>query len=650
MIRKKGLLIGLVSIFFIIVMIRITWLGFIKKDYYNQLLKEKTEIYISGSSAPRGRILDRKGRVIVDNIGVKTIVYHKLANVTTKEELKIAQMVASNLDLIQPVEDDILKEYYLAKYSQEAQKLITDQEYQMLKERKITLNDIKNYQFERIDQSILDSLDEEEKKISLVYHQMQNGYNYENKVLFTNISDKEYANILEDNIPGIFGEISWQRTYPYQMALKGIIGNVGKITKENKEYYLNKGYNITDLVGTSYLEAQYEDYLKGQNARYLVQADNSLKLVSEAQKGNDLVLNIDIDVQLKLEEILKEKILKAKGEKNTEYYKETYAIISDPNNGGIIAMAGKRYLGNDSWQDVTSNIINTSYTVGSVVKAASISVGYKNKIIDIGTKMKDSCIKLYLVPQKCSYKPLGIVDDVTALKESSNYYQFLIAIGLTNQKYYYNMKLNVTRNHFKIYRDTFEEFGLGRLSGIDLPNEQSGITGQAIADDLFLNLAIGQYDTYTPIQLSSYINAIANGGKVYAPSLMKEIKNDKEIILKNNYLIKNTINLEEKYMQRIRLGFNLVTTKGTGRGYFSADINSAGKTGTSETFYDSNSDGKMDVKTITTSFVGFFPYENPEYSIVLISPNISNYNGKDEYISRVNRYISKSITDFLFEK
>lgn len=650
MTRKKGLLIGLVSIFFIIVMIRITWLGFIKKDDYNQLLKEKTEIYVSGSSAPRGRILDRKGRVIVDNIGVKTIVYHKLANVTTKEELKIAKKVASNLDLIQPVEDDILKEYYLAKYSQEAQKLITDQEYQMLKERKITLNDIKNYQFERIDQSILDSLDEEEKKISLVYHQMQNGYNYENKVLFTNISDKEYANILEDNIPGIFGEISWQRTYPYQMALKGIIGNVGKITKENKEYYLNKGYNITDLVGTSYLEAQYEDYLKGQNARYLVQADNSLKLVSEAQKGNDLVLNIDIDVQLKLEEILKEKILKAKGEKNTEYYKETYAIISDPNNGGIIAMAGKRYLGNDSWQDVTSNIINTSYTVGSVVKAASISVGYKNKIIDIGTKMKDSCIKLYLVPQKCSYKPLGIVDDVTALKESSNYYQFLIAIGLTNQKYNYNMKLNVTSNHFKIYRDTFEEFGLGRLSGIDLPNEQLGITGQDIADDLFLNLAIGQYDTYTPIQLSSYINAIANGGKVYAPSLMKEIKNDKEIILKNNYLIKNTINLEEKYMKRIRLGFNLVTTKGTGRGYFSADINSAGKTGTSETFYDSNSDGKMDVKTITTSFVGFFPYENPEYSIVLISPNISNYNGKDEYISRVNRYISKSITDFLFEK
>ena len=649
MTKRNIFLYLVVSLFFIVVVFRLTQLMFVDKDHYEKLLKEKTEIYIYGASAPRGKILDSKGRVIVDNVGVKTISYHKLDDVTTSEELEIAHKLAKNLELEEEISDVILKEYYLAKYPDEAKKLITDEEYQMLEERKITLEEIKKLKLERITDNILNSLTEEERKTSLIYAKMQEGYSYENKVIASNVSDKDYANILEENIPGVFGEITWQRTYPYGETLKSILGSVGKITKENKEYYLSNDYNITDLVGTSYLEQQYEEYLKGENAKYIVQSDNSLKLVEEAKRGNDLVLNIDIDVQLELEKVLEEKILKAKQEKNTEYFKETYAVISDPNTGGIIAIAGKRYLGNDSWQEVTSNIINTSYTVGSVVKAASISVGYKNNIIDIGTKMKDACVKLYLTPEKCSYKSLGVVDDVNALKESSNYYQFQIAIGLTNQKYKYNMKLNATSDHFKIYRDTFKEFGLGTLSGIDLPNEELGITGKTVADDLFLNLSIGQYDTYTPIQLSSYINAVANSGTVYAPALMKEIKNDEKIVLKNNYLAKNIVNLEDKYMERIRTGFNLVTTKGTGRGYFSSNVNSAGKTGTSETFYDSDLDGIVDAKTITTSFVGFFPYENPMYSIVLISPNISNYSTDDEYISRVNRHISKSITDFLFE-
>lgn len=622
---------------------------FINKNYYEKLLKEKTEVYVYGASAPRGKILDNKGRIIVDNIGVKTIVYHKLNNITKNQELKIAEKLAINLMLKEKISEDILKKYYLAKYPDIVNLLITEKEYLMVEERKLTNEDIEDLKLARINDTMLSQLTEEEKQASLIYSKMQTGYSYENKVIATSVSDEVYANILEQNIPGIFGEIAWRRTYPYGDTLKSVLGSVGKITKETKDIYLNNGYNITDIVGTSYLEKQYEEYLKGQNAKYIVQSDNSLKLISEAKKGNDLVLNIDIDVQLKLDEVLEEKILKAKQEKNTEYFKETYAIISDPSTGGIIAMSGKRYLGNDSWQEVTSNIINTSYTVGSVVKAASISVGYKNNVIDIGTKMKDSCIKLYLTPEKCSYKPLGVVDDVNALKESSNYYQFQIAIGVTNQKYKYNMKLNATKEHFQIYRNTFTEFGLGTLSGIDLPNEELGITGQTIADDLLLNLSIGQYDTYTPIQLASYINAVANKGNVYSPSLMKEIHNEDKVVLKNNYLAKNKVDLEDKYMDRIRTGFNLVTTKGTGRGYFSSTINSAGKTGTSETFYDSNLDGLADTKTITTSFVGFFPYENPEYSIVLISPNVSNYSNEDEYISRVNRHISKSITDFLFE-
>ena len=243
---------------------------------------------------------------------------------------------------------------------------------------------------------------------------------------------------MEANIPGVFGGITWERVYPYNDTLKTILGNVGNISKETKDYYLNKGYSLSDTVGTSYLELQYEDYLRGKKALYKVMKNNTLQLISPEEKGNDLVLNIDIDIQLKLDEIVKNKILKAKKEKNTGYYKESYVVLSNPITGAIIALTGQRYLNDKSFQDVTTNIINTSYTVGSVVKGATITVGYNNNIIDENTKVVDSCVKLYLVPEKCSYKRLGTVNDITALKESSNYYQFLIAIGLTNQKYHYN--------------------------------------------------------------------------------------------------------------------------------------------------------------------------------------------------------------------
>jgi cell division protein FtsI/penicillin-binding protein 2 len=287
--------------------------------------------------------------------------------------------------------------------------------------------------------------------------------------------------------------------------------------------------------------------------------------------------------------------------------------------------------------------------MGSVVKGATIAVGYQNNIIDIGTKMTDSCIKLYMVPEKCSFKKLGVLDDITALMNSSNYYQFQIAIGLTGNAYKYNMKLNATSEHFKTYRDTLESFGLGGLTGIDLPYEQKGIQGKIISDDLLLNLSIGQYDTYTPIQLTQYINTIANGGIKLVPSLMKQIKDKDNIILENDYQILSEVELDEKYFSRIREGMNLVLMKGTGRGYVNYSLNPAGKTGTSESFYDSNNDNKNDVKTITKAFAGFIPYNNPKYSVVVISPHISYDNPKNSYISNVNRHITRAITDFLFE-
>jgi len=651
--RSIYIILILIFLFFICVGTRIGYLSIVKGNYYKEKLKTKTEIYLEGSSAPRGRILDTNGKVLVDNIGVKTIVYNKLDNTTIQEEIDIAYTLANILNTEYQENIKETKSFWVVQNIDASNALITEEEYQKLEERKITKADISKYKYERITADILKEFNNLDREAAHIYSLMNKGYSYEKKLITDKVSDSEYAQVLEAKIMGVTGEMTWERTYPYGNSLKSIFGTIGAIPNEQKEYYIKNGYSLNDTVGISYLEKYYEEYLKGEKALYKVNKDNTLSVVKEAKKGNDLVLSIDIDLEVKVEEILKKQIVKAKKDANTEYYKESYVIVSEPSTGAIKAISGLRLIGNTkdpSFQEVTPNIINSSYTPGSVVKAASMTVGYQNNIVEVGKKIKDGCVKLYLVPEKCSYKKLGYLDDIGALRNSSNYYQFMIAINLTGVKYKSNMELKVTKEHFDIYRNTFASFGLGIKTGIDLPGESLGITGKKVAGDLLLNLAIGQYDTYTPIELVQYINTVANNGIKKSPALMqKVIDSSNRIILKNNYLEISKVDIKNEHMSRIKTGLNEVLTLGTGRGHINVKYNPAGKTGTSESFYDSNSDDIADVETISSLFVGFAPVDKPKYSIVVISPNVSHNNGDIEYKSKVNRYISKEVTDFLFE-
>ena len=633
----------LVIFLFCILGVRLISIRASKEEYQEKLLA-KTEVYVSGSSAPRGRILDTNGNVLVDNIGVKTIYYNKIKGINIEDEIEIAKKLADILT-IDAAGTKALKDYWLVTNSN-GESLITEEEYKLLEERKLTNNDITDLKYERITEEMLNSFSDIEKKAAHIYSLMNDGYVYSKKEILKDVSESEYAKVIESNIPGVTGELSWERIYLYGDTLKNIFGSIGLIPEERKEEYLSSGYELTDTVGLSYLEFEYEEYLKGTKAEYLVNSDNTLTLVSEEKRGNDLVLSIDINLQLKVEEIIKDKIILGDKYPNTDYYKDSYALVSDPNNGSILAIAGIRRNDDGLWSDISLNTINKSFTIGSAVKGATIAVGYKYGLIEMDKYITDSCVKLYLVPEKCSFKSLGRINDLTALAYSSNYYQYLIAIGLTGNTYKPNIKLNATEEHFNIYRNMLASFGLGVKTEIDLPGEQTGIIGKTIADDLLLNLAIGQYDTYTPVEVLQYINSLATGKRT-ALSLMKEIKSNDDVILNNESTVLNEIELEQVYLDRIREGLKLVLSEGTGRIYVDKSINAAGKTGTSESFYDSNSDGSVDVATITSTFAGYFPSDNPKFSVVVITPNISHNNGSNDTMYYGASKITKDITNYL---
>ena len=603
-----------------------------------------------GLSARRGRIFDVNGKVLVDNIGVNTLVYNKNNNTSIKEK-DLALKLASVLEISEKSYNELnLKQFYLLEHDN-GKDLITTEEYDLFKKRKLTSDDIHALKMSRITEEMIDTLSETEKKASTIYYNLNKGYSYQNKIIKKDLSDLEVALISEMDLPGVIVTLTWERTYPYGDTLRSIFGSISNnfIPKELKSYYLDKGLSLDSTVGMSNLELEYDDYLRGKDALYNVDQFGKVTKIEEEKPGSDLYLSIDIDTQLKVEEILKREMLLAKKARNTEYYNHSYVMVGHPLTGEIVAMSGLQLIDDHFW-DITSTAISSSYTVGSIVKGASMSVGYKQGLIEKGKKVTDSCIKVYGVQEKCSWTRLGLIDDIRAMAQSSNYFQFLTAVKMTNPNYKWNSKLNANIDHFNIYRDVFKSYGLGTLTGIDLPNERTGIIGKTVSDDLLLNLTIGQYDTYTPIEVFQYINTLANNGIRLKPSLMKKIVTEDGQTIENEVSILNNAILNEEDMTRVQMGLREVMISGTGRNYTNKTVSSAGKTGTSETFVDTDNDGKMDTKTISSSFIMYAPFENPEYSIIIMSPNISRSNGTSSYKYSLNLRVNKQIYAYLFNK
>ena len=621
----------------------------IRNDYYKEKLKTLNNYVVYGSSAPRGRIYDRNGVLLVDNKPVKTIVYS--GSYTIDEKLETIKNLKNLIELdLKKVTDNMLREYYLVTNSTLVNQKISDLEWQQYNNRLISSDELYELKKERITDSELETIDKED---AYLFYLINKGYSYDDKIIKENVSEEEYAKIAEslDSLKGIDVTTTWDRVYLYGDTFKTILGSIGTIPSEKINDYLAKGYSRNDLVGISFLEYQYEDILKGTKDKYIV--SNGVKvLVEEGSKGNDIYLTIDINLQLAVEEIMKEQMLKAKSEPNSEYYDHSFVIISNPSNGEILAMAGKKISkvsGEYKIYDYAAGITTSPVTVGSVIKGASHIVGYNTGNITFGEVRDDVCIKLKGAPQKCSYKYYGHIDDLEALKYSSNTYQFRTAMKVANFNYSYNSPFKITNDAFNIYRTTFNEFGLGIKTNIDLPVESLGLIGKDDQDGLLLDFAIGQYDTYTPIQLTQYINTLANDGVRVRPHILKKyVKNNEFVNIET--IIEGTVNTEKKYIERVQEGFKMVMDHGgTGYKYIDLEFNPVGKTGTSQSFLDTDNDGKIDTGTITNTFAGYAPSDNPIVSFVVVSPDVGHYQGKTDYHTFVNRKISYEVSKKFFE-
>lgn len=648
----------IISIFLIIVFLFIIFflakIMFLDKEEYQNKLALKTEKVYYGPNPPRGNIYDRNGKMLVGNVLIKSIVFDN-DEVSEEEKLSLADKIKDNIIIdYSDLTNDEVKNYYLVKNKEKLENKLTNKEKIKKNNKEYTETEYNILLKEKITDEELESINNVEKEVAKIYSLMNKGYSYEQKVIKEEASEVEFAYFSEneEKLDGFKAVTSYKRVYPYGEVFKTFLGSIGTIPKEEKEEYLNKGYELNDKVGVSYLEKQYEEYLKGQKESYTVDSKGKKTVLTKSVKGNDLYLSIDIDLQQEVENIVKEEMLRAKNESNTKYYNEEFVILSNPKTGEILASVGKQILKNNNGTNIVdsmTSLVMNPVTPGSIVKGASHLVGYETGAIYFGKGMQDSCVKILNTPEKCSWKRLGYIDDLDALRLSSNYYQFMVAIKIGKGNYRYNRGLKLDKSGFKTYRDIFKQFGLGSKTEIDLPEEGKGYVGSDENASHLLDFPIGQYDTYTPMQLIQYINTLATSGERYKLHFLNRVVSPEDEVVKDNTkTLINKVKAKKENMARVRLGLSLVTQSGTGTGYVDSYLEPSGKTGTSQSFIDTNNDGKIDTETISTLFGAYMPRDNPKLSIVVISPNIGLEGAN--YRSKVTKRITNKVTNLYFNK
>ncbi|AIU82499.1 peptidoglycan D,D-transpeptidase FtsI family protein [Bacillus velezensis] len=673
--KKKSLPIRL-NFLFLVAFLIFTWIivelgikQIVQGDDYKNAANKQEESDVS-TAVPRGKIYDRNLNPIVTNKALNAITYTRSASTTQAQRLKIAKKLSGMIKVsTKKVTERDKKDYWMLTRPDEAKKLITAEENQKAEDKKLSDDDLYQLQLKRITDKQLNELTSKDMQILAIKRQMDSGYSLTPQYIKNEgVSAKEMAVVSEhlDELPGVDVTSDWERSYPNKGLLKSVLGSVSSsnegLPSNLLEHYLSLGYSRNDRVGKSYLEYQYENLLQGQKEKVRNVTDSSgnvtdTETVSKGKAGDDLVLTIDTELQKDVEKIIEKNLRAAKARPSTQLLDRAFVVMMDPRNGEVLTMAGKQIKqvdGKYKIDDYALGTMTSSYNMGSAVKGATLLTGYQTGAIKIGNIFTDEVLNIKGSPPKKSVSVMGPINDLTALERSSNVYMFKTAIAIGKGKYISGHSLPLDYSAFDKFRYYFSEFGLGVKTGIDLPNEATGYVGTKRQSGFLLDFAIGQYDTYTPLQMAQYVSTIANGGYRMKPQVVKEVRKPSKkgigaVVESVNPEVMNRLDMTESEIKRVQQGFKLVMNgaQGTARANFAnKSYNPAGKTGTAQAFYDGPIKSRTGAYTYNTTLVAYAPADHPEVAISVVVPwAYEDYN--DRY--SITNDIGEAALDKYFE-
>lgn len=637
------LLIGL----FLIVWINLFSIQILRNKEYIEKLNNFTKTY-QNMASPRGEIRDRNGEILVANQERLAIVYYPPLNISSNEEWDLAYQFAEDFEIdISTLTQRDLKDVFLVNFPKEAESLVTEEEWDAYYDGKLTDNGIYQLKIERLTNTHLNQLTEMMIKAYQVKQAMNQAPRFNLKTIKDNVSIDEISFLIANSstYKGFDVYVYFDRSYPYDTMLRGLLGGVTSskqgLLSERLNYYLALGYSRNSSMGRSGVEYQYENLLKGEDTAYTVDYnDQGLAIFNEAivgVKGQDLRTSIDVNLQLKVEEILTNNFIQEANNPYRKYMDTIYVVVSDPRTGDILSLAGMK-----KEDDVIYNNPVATYTeslaAGSSIKGATMYLGYNEELVRFNEFIVDEPIKIADTPLKKSLHDLGRINDLVALSKSSNVYMFHIAMRLGGANYVYNGPLNIDKQAFTTIRNTFSQFGLGTLTGIDVPNETVGYIGTSTLGGHLLDFVIGQYDTYTPMQLAQYINTIANDGVRVKPRVVIEasVTNSNMTSYTNPVTVLSTLE-NVPAIERVQDGFRLCVTDGYCTALKDLPVAVAAKTGTAEAFMSDEAGNYFD--SPNSLLVSYAPFESPEISIACAIPHAWNDTSQTNACLRISRDI-----------
>ncbi|WP_027089573.1 peptidoglycan D,D-transpeptidase FtsI family protein [Thomasclavelia saccharogumia] len=554
------------------------------------------------TDAPRGEIVDRNYVKLVQNTNVICATYYAPKKIKDEQLKTSAKFLAKTINLdTSSISTRNKKDYFIIAYPDLADELVSDEEKAKLKEQNNYDSALLNLQIERITDEMLEEyMDENTLKYTHFYYLMKS-CSSGSSVLAEGISEEE-ASIIGENIdilPGIDVTTDWSRQYVYDREFSQVLGRVTTkkqgLPSEMKNELLALGYQNDSRVGVSGLEAQYENILRGSDSSYTLNYDSSGNPIVTSTKsgtaGSNIRLSIDWELQQFADSIIEEELVKMNSQ--NKFFNKMFFTLMDPYTGEIIVMSGK--IINKETGEVTDyaagNYLDANL-IGSTIKGGTLYTAFKEGVITPGTTFMDEPIKIKGTKEKKSHRDLGLINEIDALAYSSNVYMFRIAMLLGGANYVYDGPLKINDEAFETLRRDLGELGLGVKTGIDIPNEAFGYRGSKRTGGYLLDASIGQYDTYTNIQLAQYACTLANGGKRIKPHLfLDSYVTDADGLANANYTVKtevlDDVSSQTTAFSQIKQGMRACVTRtnGTCNSYWSSkSYVTYAKTGTAEDY------------------------------------------------------------------
>ncbi len=452
-----------------------------------------------------------------------------------------------------------------------------------------------------------------------------------------NLSSNELARVeaRKFELPGILIETEPIRDYPYDEICSHIIGYLGFINDRELGLRAYKSYARDDLVGRSGIEASYQKYLRGQDGQRQVEVNARGRELSSyttipAQSGKNLEITIDIDLQQHAFDLLGAEV--------------GSLVAINPKNGEILALVSTPSFSNNlfatrisakDWREINENPLHPlqnrpiqgRYPPGSVIKPLIAALALTDQVITPQTSFFcNGAMSLGRSKFRCWNRyGHGHVDLYRSLKESCDVY-------------YYNLATRIPIDRIAAFG---AQFGLGRLSDIELKEEKSGLLPSSswklknVHDQWYtgdtISVCIGQgYLTTTPLQIAAMYAVFANGGIYYRPHLVK--KDGVQLI--SGYPQKvspkfagTRVDISVPHMRAIRKSLWQVVNDKRGTAFRSRITvkgwEMAGKTGTAQVVKQTL-EGLKGSKEIPWRFrdhawfAAFAPYNDPEIAIAVL--------------------------------